>query len=73
MSGAFAIGFALPDVRDIRLSLYSVNGQRIYNTVLTGVRDGVKVIPTDYLASGNYFCSIDVGDRVLVRKITFAR
>ncbi|MFH0921248.1 MAG: discoidin domain-containing protein [Fibrobacterota bacterium] len=70
--GSFALGFVLPDKRDIRLSVYTVRGQKVYGASLAGVKEGIKTITLNHPASGVYFCVIDIGDRILTRKLVIA-
>ncbi|MFH0919765.1 MAG: family 20 glycosylhydrolase [Fibrobacterota bacterium] len=70
--GSFALGFVLPNKRDIRISMYTVRGQKVYGASLIGVKEGVKTITLNHPASGVYFCVVDIGDRILTRKLVIA-
>jgi len=72
-----SIRFSLPEVAAVRLGIYGVDGRLVATLVDEGRQVGVHVVTWRGVdergmgvASGTYFCRLEVGDSCEVRKMT---
>lgn len=68
---ATTLSYDLPEARDVRLSIYNIRGQQVFEKSWINQSPGIKefVWNADNLASGIYFMRLDSGQEQYVRKV----
>jgi hypothetical protein len=68
-SGKFNIELNVEAIEDIQISLYSLDGRKIYEQKLQTDHDGKVQVDVGHLPTANYFLYIRTADQVAVRKM----
>lgn len=68
-SGKFNIELNVQAIEDIQVSLYSLDGRKVYEQHLQTDHDGKVQVDVGHLPTANYFLYIRTADQVAVRKM----